>query len=39
MVADPDYQAIVPHRTAALEDSRLILCDAAGRAPEMFGAD
>lgn len=28
MVGDPGYQAIVPHRTAALEDSRLILCDA-----------
>jgi uncharacterized protein (DUF1330 family) len=38
MVADPDYQAIVPHRTAALEDSRLILCDAPEGAPEMFGA-
>ena len=38
MVADPDYQAIVPHRSAALEDSRLILCDAPERAPELFGA-
>jgi uncharacterized protein (DUF1330 family) len=26
MQMDPDYQAILPHRTAALEDSRLILC-------------
>ena len=24
MIARPDYQAAVPHRTAALEDSRLI---------------
>jgi len=38
MVADPDYQAIVPHRTAALEDSRLILCDAPESAPEMFSS-
>lgn len=28
MQMDPDYQAILPHRTAALEDSRLILCAA-----------
>ena len=25
MVSDPDYQAVVPHRTAGLADSRLIL--------------
>lgn len=38
MVADPEYQAIVPHRSAALADSRLILCDAPEQQPEMFGA-
>lgn len=38
MVADPGYQEIVPHRTAALSDSRLILCEAPERAPEAFGA-
>jgi uncharacterized protein (DUF1330 family) len=25
MIADPEYQAAVPHRTAAVEDSRLIV--------------
>jgi uncharacterized protein (DUF1330 family) len=29
MVGDPDYQATVPHRSAALADSRLIPCAAA----------
>ena len=37
MVSDPDYLAIVPHRSAALADSRLILCDAPAQAPELFG--
>jgi uncharacterized protein (DUF1330 family) len=37
MALDPDYLAITPHRTAALADSRLIMCDAADNAPEMFG--
>jgi uncharacterized protein (DUF1330 family) len=26
MISDPEYQAAVPHRTAALADSRLIRC-------------
>lgn len=26
MISDPEYQAIIPHRTAALADSRLIRC-------------
>lgn len=29
MIGDPDYQAFVPHRTAALADSRLIRCDGS----------
>lgn len=37
MIGDPDYQAIVPHRTAALEDSRLILCDAADPPAQTVG--
>ena len=38
MATDPDYLAIVPHRSAALSDSRLILCDEPGdEAPGVFG--
>lgn len=29
MISDPEYQAAVPHRTAALADSRLIRCAPA----------
>ena len=29
MISDPDYQAITFHRTAALEDSRLIATTTA----------
>jgi uncharacterized protein (DUF1330 family) len=38
MVQDPDYQAIIPHRSAALSDSRLIMCDHSEQAPQAFGA-
>ena len=38
MVQDPDYLAILPHRTAALSDSRLIMCNSPEDVPEMFGA-
>ncbi len=38
MATDPEYLAIVPHRSAALADSRLILCDAPEAAPQMFGS-
>ena len=31
MIADPDYQAAVHHRMAALEDSRLIATTKATR--------
>ncbi len=37
MASDPDYLAITPHRSAALADSRLILCDDAPDAPDVFG--
>jgi len=37
MATDPGYLAIVPHRTAALADSRLILCEDIGDAPAGFG--
>jgi uncharacterized protein (DUF1330 family) len=38
MATDPGYLAIVPHRSAALTDSRLILCDVPGEnAPDVFG--
>lgn len=38
MATDPGYLAVVPHRSAALADSRLILCDVPGPgAPEVFG--
>ncbi len=36
MVQDPDYQAIVPHRTAALADSRLIRCEHSVPGSEML---
>lgn len=36
MVADPGYQAIVPHRTAAVKDSRLIRI-RPGEAGRIFG--
>ncbi len=37
MASNPDYIAITPHRSAALADSRLILCDDAPDAPDLFG--
>jgi uncharacterized protein (DUF1330 family) len=38
MATDEDYLAIVPHRSAALSDSRLIMCDLPGdTAPDVFG--
>lgn len=37
MATDPEYLGIVPHRTAALSDSRLIMCEAPDHAPEVFG--
>ncbi len=37
MATDPDYLAIVPHRSAALEDSRLILCGDNAETPDGFG--
>ena len=33
MATNPDYLAITPHRSAALADSRLILCEDTGEAP------
>lgn len=38
MQRDPEYQAILPHRMAALEDSRLIRCGAPDEAPGVTGA-
>lgn len=38
MVQDPEYLAILPHRTAALSDSRLIMCESPEDVPGMFGA-
>lgn len=35
---DPGYAAVLPHRTAALADSRLIRCDASAGIPELPGA-
>jgi uncharacterized protein (DUF1330 family) len=38
MATDEDYLAIVPHRSAALADSRLIMCDLpADVPPDVFG--
>jgi uncharacterized protein (DUF1330 family) len=37
MATDPGYLAITPHRTAALSDSRLILCDDVAEVPAGFG--
>jgi uncharacterized protein (DUF1330 family) len=38
MATDEGYLAIVPHRTAALADSRLIMCDVPSEnAPDVFG--
>jgi uncharacterized protein (DUF1330 family) len=33
MVSQPEYQAVAPHRTAALEDSRLIATTTEGSLP------
>ena len=38
MQRDPEYQAILPHRMAALADSRLIRCDAPDELPGASGA-
>ena len=38
MQRDPDYQAILPHRMAALADSRLILCGAPEQPPQISAA-
>ena len=37
MATDPGYLAIVPHRSAALADSRLILCEDVAEVPDAFG--
>jgi uncharacterized protein (DUF1330 family) len=37
MALNPDYLAITPHRSAALSDSRLILCEAPEDGPPTFG--
>ena len=37
MATDPGYLAIVPHRSAALADSRLVLCDDVAEVPDGFG--
>ena len=38
MATDESYLEVVTHRTAALADSRLILCDAPEQPPRRFGA-
>ncbi len=37
MATDEGYLAITPHRSAALSDSRLILCDSGGEGGSTFG--
>lgn len=37
MATNPDYLAIAVHRTAALADSRLILCEDTPGAPDALG--